>query len=58
MSNARMADQPGDDRKINYFASEELKLWTKELDCSLMELLSAVYAVGNSESAVRKYLEK
>lgn len=58
MPESRPTDVPIEDHQINFRESEELKRWASELNCSLVELIAAVYMVGNSVSMVRKYLEK
>jgi hypothetical protein len=57
-SEYRPASESLDDIKINFRESEELNRWAKELNCSIVNLIAAVYAVGNSVAAVRKHLEK
>jgi len=50
--------QPAHPDKINVRDNWELKYWCKELNCSLLELISALYAGGNSTAAVRSHLRQ
>ena len=49
------ADQPGDLR-ISLSTENEVRYWTKALDCTDEQLREAIAAVGPMQLAVRKHL--
>lgn len=48
--------RPEDPTKINIHQSWEISYWCDELGCTERKLKQAVSAVGNSVSAVKRYL--
>ena len=47
-----------DKTRININDPKEVHNWCKSLGCSVLQLKTAVRAVGTSAEKVRKYLEK
>lgn len=58
MPESLTANTSADNHKINFRESEELKRWASKLNCSVVDLIAAIYAVGDTASMVREYLKK
>jgi hypothetical protein len=58
MSDDLSKRRPQDATKVNVNESWELDYWSKKFDVTKERLKEAVKAVGNSASAVQKYLGK
>lgn len=58
MSDDLTKRRPQDSSKINIHEPWEVNWWCAEFKCTKAALVAAVYAVGVSAAAVRRYLGK
>lgn len=55
--NKKLTGSP-DNKRIDVHDQNEVRNWTKTLDCTPSQLKQAVQEVGTSASAVRRFLNK
>jgi hypothetical protein len=55
--NKKISGSP-DNKRIDIHDPNEVRDWTKSLDCTKPQLEKAVQEVGTSADAVKKYLKK
>ena len=58
MSDNLTKRRPQDASKVNIHESYEVNWWCNEFNCTKVQLIAAVNAVGVMASAVKKYLGK